>query len=55
MRIEKILQRSAAVAVASAKAGVLRRQETECGFEEGHGEIRRAGGSVAGNGTHEQR
>src|SRR5216684_3138647 len=36
------------------RAGVLRREEPECGFEEGHRQIRRAGGSADGNNAHEQ-
>src|SRR5436853_7448147 len=35
-------------------AGLLWRKETECRFQEGDGEIRRAHGSVAGNDAHEQ-
>ncbi len=34
--------------------GMLRRKETERGFEEGRREIRLACGSLAGNNAHEQ-
>jgi len=33
---------------------VLWRKETECGFEEGHGQIRGAHGCVAGSNAREQ-
>ena len=34
--------------------GVLWRKETECGFEEGHGQIRGARGCVAGSNARQQ-